>query len=78
MTDDRRRHEHFADLRAGVLIVGAKVSAAATALAGGELRIARDPTMIGVPSSLFSGRGPKLSVLIGHATSTLLKLVALI
>src|SRR5215471_5121443 len=35
-------------------------------------------TMIGVPSSLFSGRGPRLSVLKRHATSILLKLLALI
>src|SRR6266545_2299924 len=35
-------------------------------------------TMIGVPSSLFSGRGPRLSVLNRHATSILLKLLALI
>src|SRR5262245_42245800 len=35
-------------------------------------------TMIGVPSSLYSGRGPRLSVLNRHATSSLLKLVALI
>src|SRR6266545_1008587 len=35
-------------------------------------------TMIGVPSSLFSGRGPRLSVLNRHATSSLLKLLALI
>src|SRR4249920_424816 len=34
--------------------------------------------MIGVPSSLFSGRGPRLSVLNRHATSSLLKLEALI
>src|SRR5436190_4917851 len=34
--------------------------------------------MIGVPSSLFSGRGPKLSVLNRHAGSSLLKLLALI
>jgi hypothetical protein len=34
------------------------------------------PTMIGVPSSLFSGRGPRLSVLKRHATSSLLKLLA--
>src|SRR5215212_6092170 len=33
-------------------------------------------TMIGVPSSLFSGRGPRLSVLKRHATSSLLKLLA--
>src|SRR5262245_2770986 len=32
--------------------------------------------MIGVPSSLFSGRGPRLSVLNRQATSSLLKLVA--
>src|SRR5262249_51914503 len=32
--------------------------------------------MIGVPSSLFSGRGPRLSVLNRHATSSLLKLLA--
>src|SRR5689334_14348001 len=30
--------------------------------------------MIGVPSSLFSGRGPRLSVLKRQATSSLLKL----
>src|SRR3954453_9452335 len=35
-------------------------------------------TMIGVPSSLFSGRGPRLSVLKRHAGSSLLKLLALI
>src|SRR5262245_46148904 len=35
-------------------------------------------TMIGVPSSLFSGRGPRLSVLKRQATSILLKLLALI
>src|SRR6476469_5734793 len=35
-------------------------------------------TMIGVPSSLFSGRGPTLSVLKRQATSILLKLLALI
>ena len=35
-------------------------------------------TMIGVPSSLVSGRGPRLSVLNRHATSSLLKLLALI
>src|SRR5580765_16150 len=34
------------------------------------------PTMIGVPSSLFSGRGPRLSVLKRQATSSLLKLLA--
>src|SRR5437763_17174126 len=34
--------------------------------------------MIGVPSSLFSGRGPRLSVLNRQATSSLLKLAALI
>src|SRR3954466_14136042 len=34
--------------------------------------------MIGVPSSLFSGRGPRLSVLNRHAGSSLLKLLALI
>src|SRR4051794_29719400 len=34
--------------------------------------------MIGVPSSLFSGRGPRLSVLNRQATSSLLKLLALI
>src|SRR5262245_36623986 len=32
--------------------------------------------MIGVPSSLFSGRGPRLSVLKRQATSSLLKLLA--
>src|SRR5712691_6454485 len=35
-------------------------------------------TMIGVPSSLYSGRGPRLSVLNRQATSNLLKLAALI
>src|SRR6202040_3765944 len=35
-------------------------------------------TMSGVPSSLYSGRGPRLSVLKRHATSSLLKLDALI
>src|SRR5262245_5228178 len=35
-------------------------------------------TISGVPSSLFSGRGPRLSVLNRHATSSLLKLDALI
>src|SRR6266508_3572167 len=34
-------------------------------------------TMSGVPSSLVSGRGPRLSVLNRHATSSLLKLLAL-
>src|SRR5437764_10804596 len=34
--------------------------------------------MIGVPSSLFSGRGPRLSVLNRQATSSLLKFEALI
>src|SRR3954462_2990887 len=34
--------------------------------------------MIGVPSSLFSGRGPRLSVLNRQATSSLLKFAALI
>src|SRR6185436_20909926 len=34
------------------------------------------PTIIGVPSSLFSGRGPRLSVLKRQATSSLLKLFA--
>ena len=34
--------------------------------------------MIGVPSSLYSGRGPRLSVLNRQATSSLLKLAALI
>ena len=32
----------------------------------------------GVPSNLYSGRGPRLSVLKRHATSSLLKLEALI
>src|SRR3954465_10808422 len=32
--------------------------------------------MIGVPSSLFSGRGPRVAVLNRHATSSLLKFVA--
>jgi len=35
-------------------------------------------TITGVPSSLYSGRGPKLSVLKRQATSSLLKLLALI
>src|SRR6202030_3796401 len=35
-------------------------------------------TMIGVPSSLYSGREPRLSVLNVQATSSLLKLDALI
>src|SRR5262249_60424395 len=35
-------------------------------------------TMIGVPSSFASGRGPRLSVLKLHATSSLLKFDALI
>src|SRR5439155_6957543 len=35
-------------------------------------------TMIGVPSSLYSGNGPRLSVLKRQATSSLLKLDALI
>ena len=35
-------------------------------------------TMMGVPSSLVSGRGPKLSVFTRQATSNLLKLVPLI
>src|SRR6201984_1829804 len=35
-------------------------------------------TMMGVPSSLYSGRGPRLSVLKRHATSSLLKFDALI
>src|SRR5215813_15611668 len=35
-------------------------------------------TMRGVPSSLYSGRGPRLSVLKRQATSSLLKLAALI
>src|SRR4029450_12403255 len=35
-------------------------------------------TMIGVPSSLYSGRGPRLSVLNRQAISILLKLVELI
>src|SRR5580693_8983446 len=34
--------------------------------------------MIGVPSSMYSGRGPSASVLKRHATSSLLKLDALI
>src|SRR5215470_4992561 len=34
--------------------------------------------MIGVPSSLYSGNGPKASVLKRHATSSLLKFDALI
>src|SRR3954465_12835674 len=34
--------------------------------------------MIGVPSSLFSGRGPRVAVLKRQATSSLLKLVPLI
>src|SRR5436189_5600716 len=39
----------------------------------------RTPLIIsGVPSSLYSGRGPRLSVLKRHATSSLLKLAALI
>src|SRR5207302_8155704 len=35
-------------------------------------------TISGVPSSLYSGRGPRLSVLNRQATSSLLKLAALI